>query len=128
MRYYLFKVAYNKVACAEDRPQPSAYNSYDEAKKAQYQYMGQNVLGDTIGWVMSKIICENGVCNATDDTYWESPTIVSYYGDLILSKTVNTRTNEPWKVEDVNERWRSAVEEYVNQNTAEETTEQTEEM
>lgn len=117
MRYYLFKVAYNKVACAEDRPAPPAYNSYDEAKKAQYNYMGQSVLGETIGWVMSKIICENGVCNSYDDTYWESPTIVSYYGDLILNGTVNAKTNEPWKVEDVNERWRSAVEQYVIDHT-----------
>ena len=117
MRYYLFKVAYNKVACAEDRPQPPAFNSYDEAKKAQYKYMSDNVLGATIGWVMSKIICENGVCNSTDDTYWEDPKIVSYYGDLILAGTINENTKEPWKVEDVNERWRSAVESYVAQNT-----------
>jgi len=117
MRFYLFKVAYNKVACAEDRPQPPAYNSYDEAKKAQYQYMGQSVLGETIGWVMTKIICENGVCNATDDTYWEDPNIIPYYGDLILAGTINAKTNKPWAVEDVSERWRSAVAEYVVQHT-----------
>lgn len=117
MRYYLFKVAYNKVACGEDRPQPPAFNSYGEAKKAQYQYMGQQVLGETIGWAMTKIVCENGVCNSQDDTYWESPTIVSYYGDLILAGTENPNTHEPWKVEDVNERWRSSVEEYVRQHT-----------
>ena len=116
MRYYLFKIAYNKVVCGEDRPQPPAYNSYDEAKKAQYQYMGQQVLGETIGWAMTKIICENGVCNAQDDTYWESPTIVSYYGDFILAGTENPNTHEPWKVEDVSERWRSSVEEYVRQH------------
>lgn len=117
MRHYLFKVAYNKVACAKDRPQPPAYNSYDEAKKAQYQYMGQSVLGETIGWVMTKIICENGVCNASDDTYWEDPNIVSFYGDLIIAGTVNAKTNQPWKLEDVAERWRSSVEQYVNSHT-----------
>lgn len=117
MRYYLFMVAYNKVACAEDRPQPPAFNSYDEAKKAQYQFMGQSVLGETIGWVMTKIIRENGVCNATDDTYWEDPNIISYYGDLILAGTINAKTNKPWAVEDVSERWRSAVIEYVVQHT-----------
>ena len=117
MRYYLFKIAYNKVVCGEDRPQPPAFNSYDEAKKAQYQYMGQQVLGETIGWAMTKIVCENGVCNSQDDTYWESPTIVSYYGDLILAGTENPNTHEPWKVEDVNERWRSSVDEYVKQHT-----------
>jgi hypothetical protein len=124
MRFYLFKVAYNKVACAEDRPQPPAYNSYDEAKKAQYQYMGQSVLGETIGWAMTKIICENGVCNASDDTYWESPTIVQYYGDLIVAGTINTKTNEPWKLEDVSDRWRDAVAEYVRSHTPEEPVEE----
>jgi len=113
MRFYLFKVAYNKVACAEDRPQPPAYNSYDEAKKAQYQYMGQSVLGETIGWVMTKIICENGVCNATDDTYWEDPNIIQFYGDLIIAGTINAKTKEPWKMDDVSDRWRDAVTEYV---------------
>lgn len=61
------------------------------------------------------------MCNASDDTYWEDPNIVSFYGDLILAGTVNAKTNEPWKVEDVSERWRSAVEEYVNRNTPNET-------
>ena len=117
MRYYLFKVAYNKVVCGEDRPQPPAFNSYDEAKKAQYQYMGQQVLGSTIGWAMTKIVCENGVCNAQDDTYWEDPNIVPYYGDLILAGTVNEKTKEPWKVDDVDVRWRSSVEEYVRSHT-----------
>ncbi len=127
MRFYLFKVAYNKVACAEDRPQPPAYNSYDEAKKAQCQYMGQSVLGETIGWVMTKIICENGVCNASDDTYWEDPAIIQFYGDLIIAGTINTKTNEPWKLEDVSDRWRDAVAEYVAQHTPVEEQEETNE-
>ena len=60
MRYYLIKIAYNKVAHAEDRV-INGYNSQDEAEKAFHSYMYQSILGDTIGWAYGCVIDENGV-------------------------------------------------------------------
>ncbi len=69
-RYYLIKIFYNKIAQAEDRPQPTAYNSLDEARKALNQYMGQSILGETCGWVLAMIINQHGGTEMRD--YWEA--------------------------------------------------------
>jgi hypothetical protein len=36
---------------------------------------------------------------------------------LIIAGTVNAKTKEAWKVEDVDVRWRSAVADYVERHT-----------
>ena len=59
MRYYLVKITFNKVAQAEDRPQPTGYDTLDEALKALHSYMYQNILGETIGWCQGLIINSN---------------------------------------------------------------------
>ena len=69
MRYYLVKIAYNKVAQAEDRPQPAAYNTLDEAKKAFHNFFAQNILGSTIGWCMAMVINPYGVVQMVER--WE---------------------------------------------------------
>ena len=73
MRYYLYRVFYNKDAQAEDRPQPKGYDSIDEAKKEFHSYMSQSILGSTCGWVMAHIINENG--NIEMFEKWVSPEI-----------------------------------------------------
>lgn len=60
MRYYLVKIAYNKVAQAEDRPQPAGFNTYDEAEKALHQFFSSNILGSTIGWCEAFIFNSEG--------------------------------------------------------------------
>ena len=60
MKYYLIKIFYNKIAEAEDRPQPLAFDSLDDAEKAFHQYMGQSIKGETCGWVLAMIINDMG--------------------------------------------------------------------
>lgn len=60
MRYYVIRIAYNKVAQAEDRPSPIGYDSFDEAKKAFHSYLAQNIMGDTIGWYLCMVINKEG--------------------------------------------------------------------
>jgi len=115
MRYYLLKIAYNKVAMAEDRPQPSAYNSFDEAKKAFYSFFSQNILAPTIGWCMASVTTEQGVM-AINPEVWEDPNIGEYYGTFIRDGVVNEKTNQPWVIDDVPERFKSQVEAWLAVN------------
>ncbi len=112
MRYYLFKIAYNKVVMAEDRPQPSAFDSYDEAEKAYHNFFSQNILAPTIGWCMAFIVDERGVYSLQPKV-WEDPSIDEYYGTFIIEGTINSKTNEPWKIEDVPDRFKSKVDIWV---------------
>lgn len=50
MRYYLTKISYNKIAQAEDRPQPQGFDTLDAAEKQFHSFFAQNILGETIGW------------------------------------------------------------------------------
>lgn len=72
MRYYLVRIAYNKQAQAEDRPQPTAYNTWDEALKAFHSFMTQNILGSTIGWCMAMITTPYGTVEKVER--WEEHT------------------------------------------------------
>lgn len=60
MKYYLVKIFYNKVAQAEDRPQPLAFDTIDDAKKAFHQYLGRSIGAETCGWVLALIINDMG--------------------------------------------------------------------
>ena len=73
MRYYLIRIAYNKIAKAEDRPQPSAYDTLDEAKKAFHNFFAQNILGSTIGWCMAMVVNPYGVIVDNLSERWEEP-------------------------------------------------------
>lgn len=126
MRYYLFKIAYNKVAMAEDRPQPTAYNTYDEAEKNYHGFFYQNELAPTIGWCMAFVVSEQGVCNLQPKV-WEDPNIGEYYGTFIIDGTINEKTGEAWKIEDVPERFRPQTQAWVDAHTPVEP-EQTEEQ
>lgn len=115
MRYYLVKVAYNKVAMAEDRPQPSAYNSFDEAEKAYHSFFSQNILAPTIGWCMACVISEQGV-NAINPKVWEDPNIGEYYGTFIVDGTVNEKTGKPWTIDDVPERFKPQTAAWIDKH------------
>lgn len=69
MRYYLVKIAFNKVAGQEDRPQPVGYDTLDEALKAFHSFMTQNILGSTIGWCMAMITTPYGTVEKVER--WE---------------------------------------------------------
>lgn len=71
MRFYLIKIAFNKVAQAEDRV-ISGYNSQDEAVKAFHSYMYQSILGETIGWCYGCVMNAYGV--KTCEERWEAAT------------------------------------------------------
>ena len=72
MRYYLVKIAYNKVAQAEDRPQPVGFDTYDSAEKAFFKYMSDTILGSTIGWCEAFILDSQGNLNRSER--WEEKT------------------------------------------------------
>lgn len=118
MRYYLFKIAYNKVAMAEDRPQPSAYDSYDEAEKAYHSFFSQNILASTIGWCMAFVVSEFGVYEIQPKV-WEDKTIGEYYGTFIVNKQTNPKTNKPWTIDDVPERFKSQTATWVAEHQRE---------
>lgn len=40
-----------------------------------------------------------------------------YYGEKILNEEINSRTGEPWKIEDVPKLWRKATEKWLEENT-----------
>ena len=108
MRHYLFKIAFNKVAGAEDRPQPSAYDTFDEARKAFNTFFSQNILAPTIGWCMACVITEQGV-DAIPAQTWEDPNIGEFYGTLIQNGEVNEKTGQPWSIDDVPDRFKAAT-------------------
>ena len=70
MRYYVFKIYYNKVAQAEDRPAPKGFNSLDEALKDYHSFMQQSILADTCGWALCMVVNEYGKVEVSDR--WES--------------------------------------------------------
>ena len=70
-RFYVIRIAYNKVAQAEDRPQPVGFDTFDEAKKAFHSYLSQNILQETIAWYLCMIIDQNG--RTLLDEKWEAP-------------------------------------------------------
>ena len=72
MRYYLVKIAYNKVAQAEDRPQPAGYDSYDQAEKEFHKFFSNNILGSTIGWCEAFILNSEGGVDRAER--WEEKT------------------------------------------------------
>ncbi len=123
MRHYLFKIAYNKVAMAEDRPQPAAYDTFDEARKAFNTFFSQNILAPTIGWCMACVITEQGV-DAIPAQTWEDPNIGEYYGTFIVNGTINEKTGQPWTIDDVPERFKSATQTWINEHPREEQNEQ----
>ena len=71
MRFYLIKIAFNKVAQAEDRV-ISAYDSEDEARKAYHSYMQQSILGSTIGWAYGCVMNGYGVKLDGCEERWEA--------------------------------------------------------
>lgn len=73
MRYYLVTITYNKVADAEDRPQPKGFNTIDEACKAFHLYLTQNIKGATVGWCLAIIFNEYG--NVEYMERWQEETI-----------------------------------------------------
>ena len=83
MRYYLVKIAYNKVAQAEDRPQPAGFDAYDLAEKAMYKYMSETMLGSTIGWCEAFILTSNGEVRRVER--WEEATNPDDLVERILS-------------------------------------------
>ena len=72
MRYYLVRISYNKVAQAEDRPQPTGYDSLSEAEKAFHNFFSQNILGSTIGWCEAFILDSLGGVDRAER--WEEET------------------------------------------------------
>ena len=75
MRYYVFKIFYNKVAQAEDRPQPKGFDTLDEALKEYHAFMRQSILEETCGWCLCMVVNEYGKVEVSDR--WEATAVVT---------------------------------------------------
>ena len=71
MRYYVFKVFYNKVAHAEDRPANKGFDTLDAALKEFHSYLASNIEAETCGWVLCMIINEYGKVEQMER--WDCP-------------------------------------------------------
>lgn len=60
MRYYLVTIQYNKVAEAENRTVPKAYDTIDEAVAAFHKQMGADMTNPVLGWALSMVINSEG--------------------------------------------------------------------
>lgn len=71
MKYYLIRVAYNKVDDVEELIKPAAFNTYDEANKSFHAAMYQNINDG----VHSKFLCMvvNEFGNVEKMERWEEP-------------------------------------------------------
>lgn len=75
MRYYVTSIEYNENTQAENRTQPKAYNTLDEAKKEFHHILSQNICGATIGWC--NVILWDQYGNVLIRDYWQKPQSVS---------------------------------------------------
>lgn len=71
MRYYVFKIFYNKVAQAEDRPVNKGFDTLDDALKEYHSYLASNINAETCGWVLCMIINEHGKVEKMER--WDAP-------------------------------------------------------
>lgn len=60
MRYYVIAIQYNRVAEAENRTAPKAYNTLDEAVAEFHRQMGADMKNDTLGWTLCIVTDSNG--------------------------------------------------------------------
>ena len=67
-RYYDTSVEYNKQAKAENRTQPFAFDSIDDAKKKFYTILSQDIGNPTLGWC--NVIMWDSYGNMIMHEYW----------------------------------------------------------
>lgn len=60
MRYYVIAVQYNRVAEAENRTVPKAYDTFDDAVAEWHRQMANDMKNDTLGWSLCIVLDSNG--------------------------------------------------------------------
>lgn len=60
MRFYVMFVQYNRVAEAENRSVPKAFDTLDEAVAEFHTQMGKDMKNDTLGWSLGMVINSDG--------------------------------------------------------------------
>lgn len=60
MRFYLITIQYNRVAQAENRTAPKAYDTLDEAVAEFHVQMGKDMKNDSLGWALNMVINSEG--------------------------------------------------------------------
>ena len=70
MRYYVVEILSIKNG-GEDRPQPSAFDSIDDAKKRYHSILAQDINGEVVQWVLVMLINEHGKVEMMER--WDAP-------------------------------------------------------
>ncbi len=60
MRYYLTTIQYNKVAEAENRTVPKAFDSLEDAVAEFHAQVGKDMKNETLGWSLNYITNSEG--------------------------------------------------------------------
>lgn len=60
MRFYLITIQYNRIAEAENRTAPKAFDSLDSAIAEFHTQMGKDMKTDSLGWALSMVINSEG--------------------------------------------------------------------
>lgn len=56
MRFYVVAIQYNRVAEAENRTAPKAYNTKDEAIAEWHRQLAGDMKNDSLGWSLCMVI------------------------------------------------------------------------
>ena len=71
MRFYVFSVQYNRIAEAENRTVPKAFNDLDSAVAEFHSQMAKDMKNDTLGWSLCMVI--NSLGGIYKNELWTRP-------------------------------------------------------
>lgn len=69
MRYYVLSIQYNRVAQAENRTVPKAFDKRENAIKEFHSQMAKDIDNDTLGWSFCMVI--NSAMGIEASEKWE---------------------------------------------------------
>lgn len=72
MRYYVIAVQHNKLADAENRSVPKAYNDLISAKQEAYRQLSVDMGNQTLDWGVVSILTSDGYLVQPSEK-WERP-------------------------------------------------------
>lgn len=75
MRYYVVAIQHNKVADAENRSVPKAYDDKFLARQEFHRQLGTDMNNTTLDWGIVSILNSDGYLEATEK--WERQDIIS---------------------------------------------------
>ncbi len=60
MRFYVLSIQYNRVAGAENRTVPKAYDTKDDAMAEWHRQLSTDMKNETLGWSLCMVVDEFG--------------------------------------------------------------------